>query len=269
MKLTVSCVIYNSDPHILQSTLGSLSRAAGTLKSSGGTRMVALDLIDNSLVSQLGGDCLQTYPNILTHIYSGHGNIGFGAGHNLSIKNAESQYHLVLNPDVILDGNALNVALQFMDENPDVVVLSPESKDPVSGNLQFQCKAYPSLLVLALRLLNVPFLNRIFSSILSKYEERVRILSGQLFDAEIVSGCFMLFRTEALKRLGGFDDRYFLYFEDFDLSLRSKKLGRVVYHPSVKIMHYGGGAGRKGMAHIKMFCRSAITFFNQHGWTWF
>lgn len=76
----------------------------------------------------------------------------------------------------------------------------------------------------------------------------------------IVSGCFMLFRTDALKALGGFDERYFLYFEDFDLSLRAQKLGRVVYYPGVRIQHYGGGAGRKGWRHIKMFLRSALTF---------
>ncbi len=82
----------------------------------------------------------------------------------------------------------------------------------------------------------------------------------------IVSGCFLLFRTSILKKLGGFDPRYFLYFEDFDLSLRTRKITQIAYVPQVKIIHYGGQVAKKGRRHIIMFIRSSITFFNTHGW---
>jgi GT2 family glycosyltransferase len=72
-----------------------------------------------------------------------------------------------------------------------------------------------------------------------------------------------------LKRLGGFDPRYFLYFEDFDLSLRTPQHARIAYVPSVRIVHHGGGAARKGLRHVRLFLTSAIRFFDQHGWTWF
>ncbi|MCP5207400.1 MAG: glycosyltransferase family 2 protein [Hahellaceae bacterium] len=261
----MSCVLYNSDPQMLRQTFYSLGQSISVLDGVN----VSLDVIDNASVKQfydmpeIGARCYQV------HEHFGHGNIGFGAGHNLSIKNASSTYHLILNPDVILDPSTLQTALAYMDANPDVVLLSPESRDPASGEVQFQCKGYPSLLVLALRLLNIAWLNSLFASPLARYEERERIRAGKPFAAMIVSGCFMLFRTDALKALGGFDERYFLYFEDFDLSLRAQKLGRVVYYPGVRIQHYGGGAGRKGWRHIKMFLRSALTFFNRHGWKWF
>jgi GT2 family glycosyltransferase len=79
----------------------------------------------------------------------------------------------------------------------------------------------------------------------------------------------MLCRTAALKAVSGFDEGYFLYFEDFDLSLRIAKIGELAYVPAMRIKHAGGHAARKGRAHIGMFVRSAMRFFNTHGWRFF
>jgi GT2 family glycosyltransferase len=89
-----------------------------------------------------------------------------------------------------------------------------------------------------------------------------------VWDPPIVSGCFMLFRTSVLKKLAGFDARYFLYFEDYDLSLRTHEVARVAYAPAVRVLHHGGGAARKGSAHIRMFVASAYKFFSRFGWKW-
>jgi GT2 family glycosyltransferase len=85
----------------------------------------------------------------------------------------------------------------------------------------------------------------------------------------IAGGCFMLVKTESWREIKGFDKRYFLYFEDFDLSLRMSKLGKLVYAPSVKIIHSGGGASKKGLWHIFNFVKSGFRFFNTHGWNIF
>ena len=76
----------------------------------------------------------------------------------------------------------------------------------------------------------------------------------------------MFCKTAILQQVGGFMDRYFLYFEDYDLSMRLHELGEIAYTPDVRIVHYGGNAAKKGIQHIFLFVRSAITFFNQHGW---
>jgi len=89
-----------------------------------------------------------------------------------------------------------------------------------------------------------------------------------VWDPPIVSGCFMMFRTSVLKQLAGFDPRYFLYFEDYDLSLRTHAVARVAYVPNVRVLHHGGGASRKGSSHIRMFISSAFKFFNRFGWKW-
>jgi GT2 family glycosyltransferase len=97
-------------------------------------------------------------------------------------------------------------------------------------------------------------------------------LRTALFTADILpllaSGCFMLVRTEALRAAGGFNDRYFLYFEDFDLSLRLGGQGRLIFNPAMRIVHHGGYAASKGNQHVRYFLRSGLTFFNQHGWRW-
>jgi hypothetical protein len=76
----------------------------------------------------------------------------------------------------------------------------------------------------------------------------------------------MFARTQALKDVGGFDAHFFLYFEDFDLSLRMQKAGRVVFLPTANIVHLGGNSAAKGWRHIKIFAQSAIHFFQKHGW---
>ena len=89
-----------------------------------------------------------------------------------------------------------------------------------------------------------------------------------VWNPTVVSGCFMLFRTAVLKELGGFDPSFFLYFEDFDLAIRSTRVTRVAYVPQVSIVHYGGNAARKGVKHVRMFAGSAFRFYNKHGWKW-
>ena len=76
----------------------------------------------------------------------------------------------------------------------------------------------------------------------------------------------MFMRTSEFKAIGGFDRRFFLYFEDFDLSIRLRALGQIAYVPSVLITHGGGDVGRKALRHHGYFMVSAVRFFNKCGW---
>jgi GT2 family glycosyltransferase len=89
--------------------------------------------------------------------------------------------------------------------------------------------------------------------------------SANIKDIEIASGCFMFFRKQALVFVKGFDQKYFLYFEDFDLCLRLRKQWKIAYLPNVKISHFGGNASRKGWRHTVFFIESALFFFKNHG----
>jgi GT2 family glycosyltransferase len=76
----------------------------------------------------------------------------------------------------------------------------------------------------------------------------------------------MVVRTGLFRRLGGFDPRFFMYFEDYDLSLRVGREAKVAYVPAAHIVHHGGEASRKGARHVAWFLRSAARFFSIHGW---
>ncbi|MDR5772361.1 MULTISPECIES: glycosyltransferase family 2 protein [unclassified Caballeronia] len=265
---SASIVTYRPNHELLGRTLRTLSIALQRLGAPPRLR-TSLYLIDNGGPQdkiELSEAAAVTH--VETIFLSDQGNVGYGRGHNLAIERATSRYHLILNPDIELDPEALVRALAFLEAHPEAGLVSPMIIDD-TGHQQFLCRRFPTVLDLFVRgflpaRLRAPFENR-----LARYEMRDVINDEDiLWDPPIVSGCFMLFRTEVLKKLGGFDPRYFLYFEDYDLSLRTHEIARVAYVPSVRVLHHGGDAARKGFKHIKLFVTSACRFFNRFGWRW-
>jgi GT2 family glycosyltransferase len=282
--ISVSIVIYHSDVETLAQTIASLDRAVENLRGKRPSdAKVVVSLIDNGAPRRADGpvwgaaDNEGRYERLDIRRCEGQGNVGYGAGHNLAIDIAAAHYHLILNPDVVIAREALERALDFLDEQPDVIALSPRIEGG-EGELQYLCRRYPSIADLFIRGFLPRACRQYFASRLARYEMKMEIdglefsekkhdsLPEEVLFPEIISGCFMLFRQSGLKRLGGFDCRYFLYFEDYDLSLRAGTIGRLAYVPSVRIVHYGGGAARKGYRHIALFIQSAAKFFSRFGW---
>ena len=268
-SLSVSIVVYRPDVTQLERTLTTLAAACAAVCTEHTDLRVQLTLVDNGGLPELGArlDSLSQL-GIASTVISGHGNIGYGRGHNLAIERAQSRFHLVLNPDIDLDRDAFRSAFDFFDAHPQVGLLTPWIGDE-AGHQQFLCRRYPALLDLFVRGFAPISVRRLFARRLSRYEMRDSINDHDIaWDPPIVSGCFMLFRTDVLKQLAGFDPRYFLYFEDYDLSLRAHEITRLAYAPSVRVLHHGGGASHKGFSHVRMFAASACKFFNRFGWKW-
>lgn len=266
--ISVSVVIYHPEPGLLDLTFSSLLAALDACTSD---RAELLELI---VVNNGGGEFIEpelasfARPNLTTRFITGHGNVGYGRGHNLAIAQSHSRFHLILNPDIDLDREALANAVRFLDTNPQVGLLTPWIGGE-DGRQQFLCRRFPAVFDLFARGFLPASVRRFFARRLARYEMRDVIdETNVLWDPPIVSGCFMLFRTDVLKRLNGFDPRYFLYFEDYDLSLRTHEVARVAYVPSVRVLHHGGGAAKKGSTHVKLFAASAFKFFNRFGWKW-
>lgn len=267
--LSVSLVVYRPNPALLARTLDSLAVACAAARAKYPDVTVILCLVDNGGLPDVSARlAMLADQGISSSVVSGHGNVGYGCGHNLVIERAASRYHLVLNPDIDLDENALVVALDFFARHSEVGLLSPRIGDD-EGRQQYLCRRYPTLLDLFVRGFLPARVRRFFARRLARYEMRDVINDRDIvWDPPIVSGCFMLYRTNVLKQLGGFDPRYFLYFEDYDLSLRTHQIARIAYVPAMRVLHHGGGAARKGFAHIRMFVASAFRFFNRFGWKW-
>ena len=273
IHLSVSIVLYNSSLELLQRTLESLHRSALFARSAACLSRVSVEVVDNSS----DPDCRRAASRVISALpqtdffsasYNGlPDNRGFGAGHNSVIPALLSDVHLVLNPDAELAEDALYIGISSLSEDQGIALLSPKVSS-VDGRQEFLCKRYPSVLALMLRAFAPRFVRRLFRSRLHRYEMRNVCNGEQEVDVLLASGCFMLIPTRALRAVGGFDDDYFLYFEDFDLSLRLGGQGRLVFNPAMQIVHHGGYAARKGIKHVKYFIESGIAFFNQHGWRW-
>jgi hypothetical protein len=264
-------VAYHPDVRLLGQTLASMGDAYRRLRDARGDVPIHLYLVDNGGAAEIDltpwlGPLAKE--GISHSVLSGHGNVGYGRGHNLAIAQSQSRYHLILNPDIDMDEHALLGAFDFLEARPDVGLVTPRIEDD-DRSIQYLCRRYPAVLDLFVRGFLPGGLRRCFAHRLGRYEMRDVINDRDvLWEPPIVSGCFMFFRTELLARLGGFDPQYFLYFEDYDLSLRTHALSRVAYVPTVRVVHHGGGAARKGLAHIRMFVASAFKFYNRFGWKW-
>lgn len=254
-KLTVSCVLFQQCPVALTLILESIEASVGD------NSFVAY-FVDNSPDEALKG-MIESHA-WAKYIKNPSGNTGFAQGHNLMLNYSED-YHLVLNPDVEMAPDSLVNALNFMEKHPECGLLVPETYNG-QGTKEYLCRRYPTVLDLVLRGFAPLWIKRLCRARLGRYEMRDLINDEVLWDPPLVSGCFMLFRSSVLRQLGGFDAAFFLYFEDYDISLRTAKISRIAYVPTVKIVHYGGGAARKGLRHVCLFAQSAITFFNKHGW---
>jgi GT2 family glycosyltransferase len=269
----VSIVLHNSSRELLQRALHSLHRSAGVAQQAGCLSRVSVDVVDNSadpayqqqIVRALaaGPQC-----DFFRVNYSAQPlNRGFGPGHNSVIQSLDSDFHLVLNPDAELADDTLRIGLCCMEGDDSIALLSPRVLGG-EGDQEFLCKRYPSVLAFLLRGFAPDFARRWFRKRLDRYEMRDVCSGDRQADVVLASGCFMLVRSAALRAVGGFNDDYFLYFEDFDLSLRLGSQGRLVFNPAMQIVHHGGYAASKGWQHVKYFIKSGITFFNQHGWRW-
>ncbi len=268
-SLSVGIVTYRTQPRLLSRALLSLSAAAAQARASLLLGEMDVFVIDNGPPDARGAveEALREWPAGAGRIerVAGQGNVGYARGNNLVLGRLASDYHLVMNPDVELDANALAAALAVLASHGDVGLVAPDVRGD-DGVRQYLCKRYPSVWLLFLRGFAPQSLRRRFARALSDYEMRELVEAQQMAPVPLASGCFMLLRTAIFRRLDGFDPRYFLYFEDYDLSLRVGRQAAVAYVPQARIVHHGGEAARKGPRHVAWFVRSAWRFFATHGW---
>ena len=265
LNLSISLVCYKSDPQRLLGTLQSL-QAALRYANTQQPITAQLTLVDNGNdAAQLHKLLQESSLDSVAEIICNQKNIGFGSANNQVIDNAASEFHLVLNPDVELQNDALQVALGYLLQHPATVAISPACRNS-SGATEYLCKRYPSLFILLLRGFAPEWLKQRFHNALARYQCQELASSTSATKVDLISGCFMLCRTAALQKAGGFDEAYFLYFEDFALSIALARLGDLYYLPTCRIVHHGGKAANKGLQHIGYFVRSAWHFYQGHGW---
>jgi N-acetylglucosaminyl-diphospho-decaprenol L-rhamnosyltransferase len=162
-------------------------------------------------------------------------NLGFGGGNNLGAKEAKGKYVLILNPDIFVEKDSVQKMVDYMEANPEVGILGPKLVYP-DGTVQDSCRRNMNFLDLIIK--------RTFLKKLPVLKKRVEKYTMEDFDHNkvsevelLVGACFMIPR-DVYEEVGGFDKRYFLFMEDFDLCKEISKKGRkVVYFPKVEVTH--------------------------------
>ena len=219
-------------------------------------------IIDNSPTDELK-DIVCSMSDRIEYIF-GHGNIGYGAGHNIAIKKAielGSTYHVVLNPDIYFDKGVIPELANYMDTHQDIGQLLPKVTYP-DGSLQYLCKLLPTPMdMFGRRLLPKKWMDR------RNYRYEMRETGyDKIRVVPILSGCFMFLRMSVIQKIGLFDDRFFMYFEDFDLTRRIRRISKTVYYPCVSIVHNHAAEHRTSSKLLKCSISSAIKYFNKWGW---
>ena len=241
-SITASLVIYKPDLSVLEKTLLAL-QAAGHTAKAGLDLTLALTIVDNSCDlawNEKNKIWLDTRRPLLpswdVDIRISPANVGYGKGNNLVIDTIESNYHLVLNPDLFVEKHALLRAVTFLEDNREFGLLTP-AVFGVDGQRHYLCKRHPTLFIMYLRSFSSTWLQSIFRTMLAKFEMRDCDYDKPIFDVEYPTGSCMIFRTSTLKQINGFDQDYFLHYEDADIGRRSLMVARTIYLPGVKVVH--------------------------------
>lgn len=196
-------------------------------------------------------------------------NTGYGRGHNKVIKTElTSHYHIIINPDIIIAPSTIESLCSFMDDNLDIGIVCPKILNE-DGTIQFLNKRYPNVFDLFARRFVPQSMHRFMKHRLAHYEMK-DIGYDDICDVEVLTGCFMFCRSDALTAVGGFDDRYFMYMEDADLCRKIQQAGyRTVYYPHAAITHLWERSSYKSLRMTWVHLRSAVAYFSKWGWKFF
>lgn len=222
-----------------------------------------LYIIDNS-----SNDRLRELVKISDKIKYIHSvNLGYGAGHNIAIRESMdigATYHIVVNPDIYFENGVPEKLVSYMDKHPEVGLVMPQILYP-NGELQYLCKLLPTPSDLLFRRF-LPW-KKYVEMKNEKYELRFTNYSKEM-EVPSLSGCFMFLRMNVLEKVGGFDERYFMYAEDLDLCRRIGQVSCTMYYPSVSICHEYAKGSYKNRKLLKYHINSIIKYFNKWGWIW-
>ena len=256
MKSNASVVLYNTSLNDLQSLVSSFELCKNLHK---------IYFVDNSPTAELSEMLRKLAKNLDFEYIHLKENPGFGAAHNVALRKSLSEglnYHAIVNPDISFSDDIIDPMVDFMDQNPDVGMMMPQILYE-DGTIQNLPKLLPSPLSVFMRKFKKP--SSYYEKFINNYELRF-VQKDVIYNAPILSGCFTLIRMSAVKEVGMYDDKFFMYFEDWDLSRRMHQKYRTVYFPKVSIVHGYESGANKDKRLFKIFVKSAIHYFNKWGW---
>ena len=183
-------------------------------------------------------------------------NKGFGSGHNEVLSLIESDYHCVINPDISINEDVIAKMVEYMEKHPEIGLLSPKICFP-DGRSQILGKRNPKIKYL------------VASRMRNEADPSPELREYAMLDEDLTvpceienaTGCFMMFRTDLFKKIGGFDKRYFMYFEDCDITRTVRKYAKAVFYPEAVVYHVWGRESKKNFKLMLVQISSMLKYF--------
>ncbi len=253
MKLSVIIVSWN----VRNDILNCLCSLDGALFS----RSFETIVIDNASSDGSVWEIRKEFPKVKC-IDNGR-NYGFAKANNQGVKSAKGEYLFFLNPDTIMHSGALEYLIDFMDNNKDVGMCGPKLLND-DGSIQRSVRRFPSYRGALYRFTFLRYF-KIFKNSYQRWLMRDFDYQSQR-DVDQLMGAALLVRKSIIEKQGGFDERYFMYYEEVDLCYRIKQNGwRIVYLPQACITHLGGRSSQQVPAAKRiMMLKSMLKFFRKH-----
>jgi len=169
--------------------------------------------------------------------------------------------HIVMNADVWWNGDIISPLTDYLAGNPDVGMVAPKVLYP-DGSLQYSCRMLPTPFDLLAK--------RFLPSFMTRKHMRRYLLAGHDHDKALncpyLLGSFLLFRNKALIECGLFDERFFMYPEDIDITRRIHAHWKTMYWPGVYITHEHAAASCKNLNMLRIHILNMMKYFNKWGW---
>jgi GT2 family glycosyltransferase len=250
-RISASLVLYNTEKLVVEESINSFLNSS--VKGD-------LWLIDNSDDGKY--KYLEVFNPKIKYISTGE-NLGYGRAHNIALRNFIdlTDYHIVLNPDISFDNDVIEELVVFLDSNDNVGLVAPKAVYP-DGAPQSNGRLIPNPIHLILR--------RFFS--ISKFnlkrneDYELKNNSNSNYLTPVVLGSFMMFRNSYLKEIGLFDERFFLYPEDIDISRRMFEKYDNVICVNKQFIHHHIQESYKSFKTLIVHVSEMIKYFNKWGW---
>lgn len=252
--IAASIVTYNTDLNELSTCLNCLQLC----------RQVSLiEIVDNSSSSAIKQFLSENFKNV---IYTPSKNIGYGAAHNISMRKSlqgvcgNIKYHLVMNSDIAFMPELMDVLLNKIDSDDTIGLIMPAVIN-ADGSPQSCCHPLPT----PIDLLKHRFAPK---SMFKRWRKRYDIYPQSIgYDINVpyMHGCFMLFRLEALHDVGLFDERFFMYPEDIDITRRIHEKYKTIVTPDAVMYHLHRGESRQNFRMLKIHAINMLKYFAKWG----
>lgn len=245
-KITASIVTHNNSDTILDAVSSILKHTKNLY--------FTLYISDNHSTDETI-DILKDINSDRLVIIENKSNNGFSYGHNVILDIIDSDYHIIINPDIVVDSDVVLDMAKYFDKDNSVVMSMPKILN-IDGTIQYLPKKSPKFIYLLSG--RLPFLGKFRDEYTMKntdFKEPTSI--------DFCTGCFMFTRTETFKAVKGFDTRYFMYFEDADLTKKMKMYGEVTINPNFCVYHKWERSGAKKIKFLLIQISSMFKFFKK------